>query len=149
MKYELNGFSTPFGGISWNKNETGKELFSYLFLYLESKRILVNPSAMEIKEWCIDSVLEIKNALVSISRGVSLKQFDKNVLQTMVDSCNDYLNAVTPLNLFSIIYKCGNRWEDLNFDNAMKTFRNKFKTEITKVENKYNLSFAKEIPEMF
>jgi len=54
MRYEINGVSLPFGGISWSKNKSSKEMFSYLFL--ESKRILVNPIEMEIKEWCIESV---------------------------------------------------------------------------------------------
>ncbi len=39
MKYELNGISTPFGGISWNKTNSVKDKFSFLLLYLESKRI--------------------------------------------------------------------------------------------------------------
>ncbi|MGN1176381.1 MAG: DUF6650 family protein [Roseburia sp.] len=56
MKYELNGISTPFGGISWNKTNSLKDKFSFLLLYLESKRILVNPIEMEKKEWCIESV---------------------------------------------------------------------------------------------
>ena len=50
MRYEINGVSLPFGGISWSKNKSSKEMFSYLFLFLESKRILVNPIEMEIKE---------------------------------------------------------------------------------------------------
>ena len=66
MKYELSGISTPIGGISWNRNVSGKDMFSYLLLFLESKRILVSPIDMEKKEWCIESVLEIKKTLVSI-----------------------------------------------------------------------------------
>ena len=60
MKYELNGISLPFGGISWNKTKSKKDIFSFLLIYLESKRILVNPIEMEKKEWCMESVLEIK-----------------------------------------------------------------------------------------
>ena len=30
MKYELNGISLPFGGISWNKTKSKKDIFSFL-----------------------------------------------------------------------------------------------------------------------
>lgn len=40
MKYELNGISLPFGGISWNKTKSKKDIFSFLLIYLESKRFV-------------------------------------------------------------------------------------------------------------
>ncbi len=76
MKYELSGISTPFGGISWNKTNSVKDTFSFLLIYLESKRILVNPIEMEKKEWCIESVLEMKKQLVSITEGTVFKKDD-------------------------------------------------------------------------
>ena len=149
MKYELSGISTPFGGISWNRNVSGKDMFSYLLLFLESKRILVHPIDMEKKEWCIESVLEIRNTLVSAAQNVSLSQFDAETLRKMIDGCNTYLDAVSPMNLPAIIFKNGDKWEDISFDNAMKAFRNVFRTEIAKVESHYGLKFTKQIPEQF
>lgn len=149
MKYEINGFSTPFGGLSWNKSITGKDLFAHLFLYLESKRILTNPIEMENKEWCITSVLEIKNNLVAFMNGVSLNQFDLTTIRNLIDSCNRYLDTVSSMKLPSIIYKNGDQWEELNFDKAMKSFRFDFKNEIKRIEEKYKLHFNKEIPEKY
>ena len=40
MKYELNGISTPFGGVSWNKTNSVKDKFYFLLFYLESKTSL-------------------------------------------------------------------------------------------------------------
>lgn len=149
MKYELSSVSTPFGGISWDKNKTGKDMFSYLFIFLESKRILVNPIEMENKEWCIESVLEIKSTLVSAVQNISLSKFDIDCLREMIDGCNGYLDAVSPMKLPSIIFKNGDKWEDISFDNAMKAFRNVFRAEIAKIESHYGLKFAKQIPEQF
>ena len=149
MKYKLNGISTPFGGVSWEKSTTGKDLFTRLFLYLESKRILVNPIEMEKKEWCIESVLEIKSSLVKFTKGILLNEFDLQSLRAMTDSCNSFLNTVKPLNLPGIIFKNGDKWEDLSFDSAMKHFRNTFRNEIEKIENKYQLRFTKDIPEQY
>ncbi len=149
MKYELSGISTPLGGISWNRIISGKDMFSYLLLFLESKRILVNPIEMEKKEWCIESVLEIKKTLVSAVQNVSLSQFDAETLRKTIDGCNTYLDTVSPMDLPAIVFKNGYKWEDISFDNAMKAFRNVFRAEIAKIESHYGLKFAKQIPEQF
>lgn len=103
MKYELNGVSTPIGGISWNKTHSVKDKFSFLLLYLESKRILVNPIEMEKKEWCIESVLEIKKQLVAITEETVFKKDDLYVIRNMIDACNQYLDSVLVLDLPNII----------------------------------------------
>lgn len=53
------------------------------------------------------------------------------------------------MELPSIIFKNGDKWEDLSFDRAMKKFRNTFKQEIQKIEKTYKLSFTKIIPDEF
>lgn len=152
MKYELNGISTPFGGVSWNKTISAKDKFSFLLIYLESKRILANPIEMEKKEWCIESVLEIKNQLVSIAKDTAFKKEDLLIIRNMIDTCNQYLNTVSPLNLPNILFKSRSlpeSWEDLNFDKSMKQFRKSFKQEIETIEKRYHLSFNKTIPDEF
>ena len=150
MGFELNGFSTSLGGISWNKTTSSKEMFSRLLFFLESKRILVNPIELEFKDWCIESVLEIKQQLVKITQELKLKDFDADIIRNLIDACNGYLDTVRPMNLPGIIYKRdGEHWEDLSFDRAMKEFRVSFKCEIEKIEKKYRLKFHKIIPEEF
>lgn len=149
MKYEINGISLPFGGGSWNKKASAKEIFSSLLLFVESKRILVNPIEMEKKEWCIESVLEIKYTLVSVTESMTLTAEEKRMILNLVDACNVYLDKVQPMDLQTIIFKNGDKWEDLSFDNAMKKFRNSFKVEINKIETKYGLYFRKEIPDNY
>lgn len=149
MGFELNGFSTSIGGISWNKTTSTKEMFTHLLFFLESKRILVNPIELELKDWCIESVLEIKQQLVNITQELKLKDFDADIIRNLIDACNAYLDTVTPMNLPGIIYKKDGRWEDLSFDRAMKAFRTSFKQEIEKIERKYRLKFHKTIPEEF
>lgn len=149
MGFELNGFSTSLGGVSWNKTTSSKEMFAHLLFFLESKRILVNPIELEFKDWCIKSVLEIKQHLVAITQEFKLKDFDADRIRNLIDACNHYMDVVNPMNLPGIIYKKDSRWEDLSFDQAMKDFRNAFKQEIKQVEKKYRLKFHKIIPEEF
>lgn len=149
MGIELNGISTYFGGISWDNTMTSKEMFTRLLLYLESKRILVNPASLELKEWCIESVLEIKQQLVTITQEVKLKKFDAERIRNLIIACNCYLDKVTPMDLPRIIYKKGDRWEDLSFDHAMRDFRKSFDTEIKEIETKYKLIFHNVIPDEY
>lgn len=149
MGFELNGFSTSLGGVSWNKTTSSKEMFTRLFFFLESKRILTNPIELELKEFCVEAVLEIKRQLVTITQEIQLKNFDADRIRNMIDACNHYLDIVTPMDLHRIIYKKNGRWEDLSFDRAMKEFRNAFQTEIKQIEKKYRLKFHKIIPAEF
>ena len=62
------------------------------------------------------------------------------------------MDEVTPLKLPIIIFKNDKNdgtWEDLNFDKAMKEFRKSFKAEIQVIEDHYNLTFNKTIPDEF
>ena len=152
MKYEISGVSIPYVGISWAKTKSKKDIFSFLLIYFESKRILVNPIEMEKKEWCIESVLEIKKQLVTISEKTDFKKDDLAIIRNMIDSCNRYLDTVSCLELPNIIFKSSEMegtWEDLNFDKAMKQFRKALKKEIEAIEKRYRLSFNKTIPDKF
>ena len=124
-------------------------MFAHLLLFLESKRILINPIEMEKKEWCIESVLEIKQKLITITEGLELNDNEKEIILNLINACNEYLNRVVPMELPSIIFKNGDKWEDLSFDRVMKSFRSGFKREIQKIENNYKLSFSKVIPDEF
>ena len=80
---------------------------------------------------------------------MTLTAEEKRMILNLVDACNVYLDKVQPMDLPTIIFKNGDKWEDLSFDNAMKKFRNSFKVEINKIETKYGLYFRKEIPDNY
>ena len=62
------------GGISGEYNPTVKDFYRNLLVYLESKRVLFNPGAVEQKEHCIASVLEMKQTLASSVMGMSFTE---------------------------------------------------------------------------
>ncbi len=149
MKHELNGISLPFGGISWDNNTTAKDRFRYLLLFLESKRILTNPIYMELKEECIESVLEIKQTLVSITKDVDFGEVDLDIVRSLIAACNDYLDTVRSDSIPHLIYKDGYHWADAMFDSAMKKFRNEFADEIKRIEEKHGLHYKARIPKRY
>lgn len=149
MKHELNGISLPFGGISWDNNTTAKDRFRYLLLFLESKRILTNSMYMELKEECIESVLEIKQTLVSITKDVDFREDDIDIVRSLVAACNDYLNTVRSDSIPHLIYKDGYSWADAMFDSAMKKFRKEFAESIKQIEEKYKLQYKAKISDKY
>ena len=149
MKFELNGISTPVGGISWDNNTTAKDRFRYLLLFLESKRILTNPSYMELKAECVESVLEIKRVLTEITKDASLKDQDYAIVRSLVIACNEYLDSVRPGSVPHLVYKNGDRWADGTFDAGMKNFRTAFKSGISQIEKTYNLRYTGKIPDKY
>ena len=149
MKYELNGISTPFGGISWDNNTTAKDRFKYLLLFLESKRILTNPTYMELKTECIDSVLEIKHILVEITKDASFKEQDYEIIRALLAACNEYLNVVRSDSVPRLIYKDGSSWADATFDMAMKKFRKAFRAGLDQIEKLYDLRYKGKISEVY
>ena len=148
-KRSLNGFSIPWLVFSWDKNTTSKEYFENLLFYLASKRILVNPREMEIKEQCIDSVLEIKRILTQLPVEIKFSKEERLLLRNMVQACNLYLDTVNKTNLPRLLYKDENRWENAVFDKAMKNLRFSFRDTITEIESRYNLHFENVIPDEY
>ena len=138
MGIRITGVSTPIGGISWEFTETKKKGIKDLFLFLESKRILVNPKEMEVKEWSEQSVIEIKSKLVSIATEYEYSQNTMECFKMMIDTCNIFLDNMHQVNISGIIYA-----------SAMKEFRKSFKYNIQRLSEEYQLTFSKEIPEEY
>ena len=150
MKYELNGISMPIGGISWSKTTTIKDRFQWLLLYLEGKRILVNPAEMELKDECIRSVLEIKSVLMEVVKDIEISETDVSYIRILTRACNDFLDSIHSDSIPHLIYKKDNyQWADAQFDTSMKNFRKNFKNVIEMIEKRYELKFAVTIPDKY
>lgn len=149
MKYKLNGISFPYFGLSWDNKTTAKERFRYLLLFLETKRILSSPLDMELKQECIESVLEIKHTLSDITKDAEFSKKDVEIVRELVDACNAYLDQIRSDTVPHLIYKDGHNWADAVFDNAMKKLRDEFKLGISQIEKRYGLQYKTSIPDEY
>jgi len=59
----LTGFSSPIFGASWKSPEAHRHVVKRVLAFLEDRRVLYSPSAMEISEHCVHSVFEIRELL--------------------------------------------------------------------------------------
>ena len=59
----LTGISTPFGGVSWEASESDRTHAQRLLAYLEDRRVLYDPTEVEVPHHCISSILQIRSEL--------------------------------------------------------------------------------------
>ncbi len=150
MGIRITGFDTPFGGISWEYTEKERKGIQNLFFFLESKRILVNPDSMEVKQWCIESALEIRQKLVDFLAQYHFPDATVTCIRSMITACNDFLDQLSTVDAHGILYKNHNGdWENSTFSSAMKQFRTTFRDNIHWLSTAYNLPFDKVIPEQY
>src|ERR1700760_1783418 len=57
------GFSPPFFGVSWQPPETERKIAKSVVNFLEDRRVLYNPTELELPQHCISSVVEIRHFL--------------------------------------------------------------------------------------
>jgi hypothetical protein len=89
----LTGFSTPIFGISWNPDNTERDVAREVITYLEDRRVLFSPYEMECPDHCVQSVLQIREFLTSkIAITVEKSELSYS-LRVMRAACRKFLNA--------------------------------------------------------
>lgn len=150
MGMKINGVSIPIFGISWEYTESEKTAIKNLFIFLESKRLLVDPIKMELPDECALSAIEIKKFIVDLLINYTFSIDTENCLKSMLDSCNEYLNGLKLKERDHIIYKNQQGdWFDAKFSMIMKKFRSIFRNNIEVLSNNFNLTFNKKIPQEY
>ena len=62
---KLTGVSTPFGGFSWQVQESEVIQAQRIVSFLEDRRVLFAPDALETPEHCVDSIFAIRSFLTN------------------------------------------------------------------------------------
>jgi len=59
----ITGISCPLFGVSWNPPRAEVEIAQRVITFLEDRRVLYHPYNMEVPDYCIRSVVEIRHFL--------------------------------------------------------------------------------------
>jgi len=90
----LTGFSSPIFGVSWNPSESETSVAKRVISELEDRRVLYNPSEMEVPDHCVHSVIEIRRMLSSELGAIDTDSALSKSLKAMRAACRKFLDTV-------------------------------------------------------
>lgn len=90
---KISGLSTPLGGLEWQPTKSEMARAKSVINFLEDRRVLYNPTELEMPHHCIASVIEIRHFLTQEIDGLNDKSRLKLNLKIMRAACRRFLDS--------------------------------------------------------
>jgi hypothetical protein len=90
----LTGLSTPWLGASWTPPKDERSQAENLLIYLEDRRALYNPYDMEIGDYVVQSILQIREYLTRELQNVNKSSHLGQSLIAMRAACRKFVDEV-------------------------------------------------------
>lgn len=131
----LTGLSSPVFGVSWNPENTSRDIARRTILFLEDRRVLYNPSEMEDPRHCVISILEIRKFLTNQIPDTADEKLQEP-LKALRIACRKFLDSVgAEENRIPF----GNHRASRTFNSAIGELRGVFGVHIAKIAAMYGL----------
>lgn len=102
---KISGVSTPIAGVQWQTNKSELARAKSVVNYLEDRRVLYNPTELEMPDRCLSSVNDIRHFLTSEIDGLKDKSSLKLNLKIMRAACRRFLDSSPePINRYPRSY---------------------------------------------
>jgi hypothetical protein len=135
----LTGISTPFGGASWQPAEMEIAAARRVIAFLEDRRVLYEPSEMEVPSHCVHSVIEIRHHLSDelgkLDGGSELAAS----LRAMRAACRKFLERVGTDGREGIHHANGWGFHSWTFGSALGELRGTFGIHVAKIAATFKL----------
>jgi hypothetical protein len=142
----VTGISTPFFGISWNPEKTETDVARQVITYLEDRRVLYEPSEMEVPWQCVESILQIRQFLTPIIGNLPEKTELSQSLRAMRAACRKFLDRTGAKGGDIVQYGARtNHWASWEFNGAVGELRGVFGIHIAKIAVAYGIDVEKEL----
>lgn len=142
----LTGISTPLGGISWTPPTPDVEVARAVLIFLEDRRVLYDPTDVEVADHCINSVLQIREYLTRVLADQGIATYLSDHLRAMRAACRKFLKRFgdpdsDKLRNFYIPHSLGhhNGLQDWRLNQALGELRGIFGIHIAQIAVKYGL----------
>ena len=89
----LTGISTPVFGVSWQPPKSEVAVAARVLNFLADRRVLYNPSELEMPEHCVTSVIEIRHFLTDELGELGAKSDLAATLRAMRAACRKFLDT--------------------------------------------------------
>lgn len=141
----LTGISTPVFGVSWNPPQSERDIASNVLTFLEDRRVLYNPSVVEIPEHCVESVVEIRHELTRFIQAGGRDGELGGHLQAMRAACRKFMTSVGDVRQpTQQLWSLGN-YQGWVFLSALGELRGVFGVHVAQLAAKYGLDVGREL----
>ena len=90
----LTGISTPIGGISWKPPVDEKDKAKRLLVFLEDRRALYHPYDMEVGDYVVESIIQIRERFTEDLEEISKSSILGESLTAMRSACRRFLDEI-------------------------------------------------------
>jgi len=113
--------------------------------FLEDRRVLYDPTEVEIPEHCVESVLQIRQELTRAIQGSGRDSDLTAHLQAMRAACRKFVGSVAGTSRTPRIITSLGTYQGWVFVSALGELRGVFGVHIAQIAAKYGLDVAKEL----
>jgi hypothetical protein len=142
----LTGISIPVFGVSWNPPEPQVTVARRVITFLEDRRVLYVPSEMGTPDYCVKSILEIRQYLMKELASQESSTELVASLRAMRAACRKFLNTVGDER--SEVVRFGGHlghWASWVFDGALGELRGVFGIHIARLAAHHRLDVEDEL----
>jgi hypothetical protein len=140
----LTGFSSPIFGISWNPPESETNIARRIITQLEDKRVLYNPSEMEMPEHCVQSVLHIRHFLTAELGTIQKDSSLSKSIRAMRSACRKFLDSVGEEQRYRFSTSRGH-FESWTFNSAIGELRGVFGIHLAQIASQHGLDIEDQL----
>lgn len=135
----LTGFSTPVFGVSWNPPESERAVAKRVITQLEDRRVLYNPSEMEVPDYCVTSVVDIRRMLSRELGSLGDKSALAKSLRAMRTACRKFLDSVQADERVVRFGAQTGHFASWQFNGAVGELRGVFGVHLAQIATQYGL----------
>lgn len=141
----VTGFSTPVFGVSWTPPESERDIAKRIIAELEDRRVLYNPSEMEMPEHCVTSVIQIRR-LLSHELGTSEDGSSlAGSLRAMRSTCRKFLDTVGADERIVKYGASPGHYANWEFNSAVGELRGVFGVHLAQIATQYGLDIEDDL----
>jgi hypothetical protein len=150
IRGRLTGISCPIFGVSWNPPEPERNRARRVIVFLEDRRVLYNPSEMEVPHHCVESVLAIREHLTHELEDMEPTQTLAAHLMALRSACRTFLDRLGPRAPEIIRFAAHvGHFASWTFGSALGQLRGEFGIHLAQIAAEYGLDVEDDLASIF
>ena len=145
IRSRITGLSCPIFGVSWNPPESDRQVATRVVTFLEDRRVLFEPSQVEVPHYCVESVLQIRQYLTHELQGLDRDAPLSESFRALRAACRKFLGTVGPIDDTHRYGPIGSSYQDWVFIAALGELRGTFGTHLATLATSYGLDIEDQL----